>query len=245
MPFAAGTEARQIQPYPLVPVQPGMQPEPRASTIPRTPAGPPRITPVLPLLLLQTIRDLDRPAESLEDEIWAESIPRRLGLSPVVDTQIRRWEGEVRAKTLHGENEVEDLIRLVMRRPDADDVFREAGRRVARWAWNGRSRMLKATLEALPQPFSKQAARAGVRRLFLRLVGNAELRVGTRPFRLQISPSLTARADPGGVACDFYGAAFGDLLRQYTDRPYRIAHTDCEARGAERCVWTAEPEETG
>ena len=54
----------------------------------------PTITPLFPLLLLETMRDMDRPEELLEDEDLTTSLPRRLGLSDVVMVQIRRLQGE-------------------------------------------------------------------------------------------------------------------------------------------------------
>ena len=41
----------------------------------------PSVSPVLPLLLLETMRDRDRPEEVLEEEDITLSLPRRIGLS--------------------------------------------------------------------------------------------------------------------------------------------------------------------
>lgn len=49
------------------------------------------MTPVFPLILLETMRDMDRPEEYLEGEDVAVSMPRRLGLSDVIYTQIHRF----------------------------------------------------------------------------------------------------------------------------------------------------------
>ena len=64
-----------------------------------TPTAPERgraasITPLFPLILLETLRDRDRPEEVLEDEDVSVSLPRRLGLSDVVMVQIRRFQEE-------------------------------------------------------------------------------------------------------------------------------------------------------
>ena len=113
---------------------------PRSEPILRqpTPAAPPQrgrdatITPLFPLILLETLRDRDRPEEVLEDEDLTVSLPRRLGLSDVVGVQIRRFQEEVRNKRLQSTPQVIDLMRLVVRRPDAEEIFTEAGRRIAR-----------------------------------------------------------------------------------------------------------------
>src|SRR5215207_6833047 len=86
------------------------------------------VTPVFPLILLETMRDMDRPEEYLEGEDVAVSMPRRLGLSDVVYTQIHRFREEVKRKRMQTPAVVMDLVRLVIRRPDADEIFEEAGR---------------------------------------------------------------------------------------------------------------------
>ncbi|MEX0907356.1 MAG: hypothetical protein WD054_03415, partial [Gemmatimonadota bacterium] len=86
-----------------------------------------------PIALLESVRSHDRPGEVLEDEQFAESLPRRLGLTGIVETQIRRYEDARRAGRQVQLDEVAGLIRLVLRRPDADAILREAGQRAARW----------------------------------------------------------------------------------------------------------------
>ena len=56
-----------------------------------TPPADATVAPVLPLALLEAIRAHDRPGgELLEDDPLVQ-LPRRLGLSDVVETQIRRY----------------------------------------------------------------------------------------------------------------------------------------------------------
>lgn len=196
------------------------------------------ITPVFPLLLLEAMRDIDRPTEVLEDEDLTVSMPRRFGLSMVVDTQIRRFREEVRRGRPQSPSEVADLIRLVIRRPDAGEIFGETGRRVARHAWEKRSRAIRGAIRILPGPLSGIAARRAARRLFRKLAGNGRIRLGKRPPSLEITGSLSASADPEGTACTFYAGAFGELLQQYTGRTYRVLHPRCEARGDDGCEWT-------
>src|SRR5690606_9092655 len=54
------------------------------------------VDPLLPLALLEAVRTRDKPREVLEDEDLAASLPRRLGLTSVVESQIRRYEEAVR-----------------------------------------------------------------------------------------------------------------------------------------------------
>lgn len=200
----------------------------------------PSITPVFPLLLLETMRDRDRPREVLEDEDISVSMPRRLGLSEVVRVQIQRFQKEVRERRPQAAAQVEDLIRLVVRRPDAGEIFHAAGERVAANEWEERAAWLRRALRFMPGPLSRIAAQRAARRMFRQLAGGSRFSVGRWPAELKIHDSLTARADPAGVACAFYAGAFAELLRRYTSREYRVLHPDCETRGASPCRWTVE-----
>lgn len=198
----------------------------------------PSITPVFPLLVLEALRDSDRPAEVLEGEDVTSSLPRRLGLSDVVMVQIRRFQGEVKARRLQRAADVEDLIRLVIRRPDAEEIFHEAGRRVARQAWAERSGVVRGALRFSPHPVARLAAARAGRRLLRVLTGPQGVSLRRWPVELRIHDSLTARADPGGAACIFYSGVLEEVLQLYTGRAYRAHHTRCEARGDEVCEWT-------
>lgn len=216
------------------------EPAAHASAAAEPAAAPGRapVTPAFPLLLLQTMRDMDRPAEVLEDEDLSVSMPRRFGLSDVVGRQIHRFEEEVRRRRPQSAGEVENLVRLVMRRPDAEAIFREAGRRVARRAWEERAGALRRGVRWLPRTLALATALRAARRLFRSLTGGAGLRLQKRPLELRVVGSLTARADPGGRACSFYTGALEELLTRYTGRSYRALHPHCEAHGAVACVWT-------
>ena len=50
-----------------------------------------RVKAIVGLRLLEVVRDRDLPTELLEEEDPARTIPRRLGLSDVVDRQIRAY----------------------------------------------------------------------------------------------------------------------------------------------------------
>ena len=80
------------------------------------------------LRLLEVLRDLDHPGEILEDENPSVTMPRRLGLSDVVDRQIRTYREDVKQRVRLTDGEIRDLFRLVTRRPDAKEVFLRAGR---------------------------------------------------------------------------------------------------------------------
>jgi predicted hydrocarbon binding protein len=199
------------------------------------------VSPVFPLLLLETMRDRDRPTEVLEDEDISLSLPRRLGLSEVVRVQIGRFEEEVRQRRPQSAAQVEDLVRLVIRRPDAEEIFHEAGRRVARRFWSERSSGFRRMIRLLPRPLALIAAQRAANRMFGRLSGPTPLKFNRRPVLLRIERSLTARADPTCAACAFYSGALIQLLEQYTGRRYRVLHPDCGAGTNDgACEWRVE-----
>ncbi len=211
----------------------------RQGTLPAPSSEGGRITPVFPLILFETMRDMDRPEEVLEGEDLSLSLPRRFGLNDVVHTQIHRFREEVRRKRPQSEAEIENLIRLVIRRPDSDEIFEEAGRRLSRRAWEERSATLRRMARRLPSALTLRLARRAAVRLFRQIVGEGKLTVSKRRVSIRVARSLTARADPGGAACALYAGAFAELMERYTGRAYRMEHPLCEARGGEACEWTA------
>jgi len=185
------------------------------------------------------MRDMDRPDEVLEDEDVTVSLPRRLGLSDVIGVQIRRFQEEVRQRRLQSGAQVADLIRLVIRRPDAEDIFLEAGRRMARRDWEQRAAPMRGTITFMPRPVAPLAAHRASRRLFRRLTAG-RVSISRLPLEMRIRSSLSAQADSSGAACSFYTGAFGELLQLYTGRQYRVRHAHCEARGDAECSWLVE-----
>jgi bacteriochlorophyll 4-vinyl reductase len=197
----------------------------------------PSVTPLFPLLLLETLRDMDRPEELLEWEDITASMPRRLGLSDVVFAQIHRFREEVRRKRLQTAPTVEDLLRLVIKRHDADEIFYEAGRRVAHRIWEERSAAARRFVRLLPPALRVRSAHRAAARLFRLLQGTARLEVVGRPPAVRMVGAMTFRADPGGAACAFYAGALAELLREYTGRDHTVTHASCQARGAGACEW--------
>jgi predicted hydrocarbon binding protein len=196
------------------------------------------ITPLFPLLLLQTMRDMDRPTEVLEDETFTASLPRRLGLNDVVGRQIHRFEGDVKRRRRVDVPDMENMIRLVARRPDAGAIFREAGRRMALDRWSQRSGATRRTLRFMPRSIALGSAARAVRRLLRELVGDGIVELRRKPLEVRIRLNLTARSDPSGSACAFFTGALEELLQRYTGRQYHVLHENCESSGMDICEWT-------
>src|SRR5437660_1333870 len=86
---------------------------------------------LVPLAVLEAVRNLDTPVEDGLSEFAEELLSKRLGLSPTVALQLAQYEAQVRRDAGADPAHVEALLRLVGRRPDADLVFADAGRRTA------------------------------------------------------------------------------------------------------------------
>lgn len=198
------------------------------------------ISPLLPLALLEALRSHDTPTEVLEDENFTSSLPRRLGLSDVVFSQIRRYEDALK----RGEDvplpAVMDLLKLVLRRPDAATVLREAGAEVARRHFDRFRRPAAISMNGrgLPRAVVFVAVRRTARRLLNRLLGRGTLEMVGRPLVARISHPFTAEAGGDGTACLLFSGVLEELIRLYTRQEQRIVHARCESRGDPVCEWT-------
>lgn len=200
-----------------------------------------KVAPILPLGLLESVRAHDRPEEVFEDEDLPTSLPRRFGLTDVVESQIRRYEQAQRRGTAVPADEVMDLLRLILRRPDAQAILSDAGRSITADFFGPASRPSKLALRVLPQRALAGTVRRATKRLLRRLVGPGKLVVSGRPPTVRIIGSATAELDAGGTACVLYGSALEELVFRYTRDRRVIEHTQCAARGAEACVWPLLP----
>jgi predicted hydrocarbon binding protein len=189
-----------------------------------------------PLALLESVRDHDHPDEVLEDEDVAVSLPRRLGLTGVVGAQIRRYEGDERAgRTVHM-NEVASLIRLVLRRPDADPILREAGQRLARWRFRRTPRAWTIILHRGPTAVALRSARRAAAVALRRLNAGSSVQAA-KPFVVTVDDCVTARIDDGRPGCVLFTGLMEEQLRLYTGREQQLVHTQCAANGGASCEW--------
>jgi hypothetical protein len=190
-----------------------------------------RIRAVVALRLLEVIRDQDVPVEVLEEEDPAVTMPRRLGLSDVVERQIRSYRDDVRRRVRLSDEEVHDLFRLVIRRPDAEEIFVKVGRTLAgdepRKAWR----------RLLPGGVAMSLARGRVRRRLKRLFGRPIGGFGRRGFAIEGRSLIFIAADPGGEACHFLSGFCKAILEQVAGRAAHVTHSLCQARDDHHCRW--------
>lgn len=195
----------------------------------------------LPLAILESVRTHDRPAEVLEDEDLTASLPRRLGLTGVVESQIHRY----RIARKRGERiayaEVGDLLRLVLRRPDSEPILIEAGQIIAKQHGRRPFHRFAALARFLPGALAARAARHTLRRLLRRIGGGVPVRVTRTPFTVEMTDPVTAKVDRWGVACILYSAAIEQSFADTTGKRPRVEHVGCQSRGDEKCVWEVFP----
>jgi hypothetical protein len=191
----------------------------------------------MPLALLEAVRDQDRPVEILEAEDLSASLPRRLGLSGVVTSQIQRYEAAVASGTRVPVADLISLLQLVLRRPDGGTIVREMGRRVTRQRVGEgvpmSARLVRRSAKLVFGPIRRRA-----KRLLRGMVGSGRLEMTGKPLTVRISPAFTA--DLGFGACGLYTGALEELVRIYAGKERRIAHSSCTAHGDLYCEWSVE-----
>lgn len=191
----------------------------------------------LPLSLLLAVRAHDRPGEILEDEDLTASLPRRLGLSGVIEREIQNYERAAKRGRSVDAGDVVNLVRLVLRRPDAEAILRDTGERVAREYVRRVPRPWLRLARALPARASLALGRRAATRLLRRMVGQGTVDGNARPARIRVTSDLV-RSDSTATTCVLYAAAAQEVVRAYAgDRP-RLEQQRCASQGAPFCEWT-------
>ena len=191
---------------------------------------------LIPLSLLEAIRNLDTPVEDGMDELADEIAVRRLGLSPTVAAQIQRYRQAAERRAGVDLEEVVSVFRLVGRRTDAGLVFADAGRRAARYAARGMGRPSRTLARVSPGGMAYRLAMRGVARLARNVFGG-EMQGRSMPLEITMPEPLSIAALPAGEACPFYGSAYLELLRCLTGFEDALLHQRCRSRGDDVCLW--------
>jgi hypothetical protein len=203
--------------------------EPAAS--PDSASGLPRIHAVVALRLLEALRDQDLPIELLEDEDPSRTMPRRFGLSDVVERQIRTFKADARKGSRLSEEQVGDLFRFVIRRPDGREVFQNVGRSLVDSGGSPRwTRWLPAKTR---YGIARSRARRKLRRLFGRNLGG----FARGPFIIEGRSLFFVESDPGGDACHLLSGFCEAVIEGVSGAPASVEHTLCQARGDTVCRW--------
>jgi hypothetical protein len=185
------------------------------------------------LVLLEVIRVRDLPSEVLDSEDPARTMPRRLGLSNIVDQQIRRFRDEIRRRERMSDREARDLFHLVLRRPDSEEVFLQAGELLA-----GRDRARHGMQRLYPRRVLHALARKHVDRRLRNHFGRPLGGFSHGPFTLEARNHFLLELDPGGDACALVSGFSQAVLSRILRDPSRVIHSACRARQDESCRWS-------
>ncbi|HEU4631260.1 MAG TPA: hypothetical protein VFS08_16025 [Gemmatimonadaceae bacterium] len=193
----------------------------------------------LPLSLLQAVRQLDVPEGDTDTEYVSELRNKRLGLSETVYAQIQRYNEAVRRSQRTTFAEAAALARLLGRRPDAEEVFRWAGRYLAVQGYQTISPLTRRTLRILPALLAHPLALRQTRRLARRLLDGRVERKGAS-ILLRVPSPVTAEASADAAGCAFYAATLRELMRLLVGTDGMVEHVRCAQRGEGHCEWRAE-----
>lgn len=198
----------------------------------------PSIDALLPLSLLHAVRSVDTPDDDVEAEYTLDLRNKRLGLSETVYAQIRRYSEAVKRSERTGATEVAALATLIGRRPDAEQVFGEAGRHLAREAYRTIPIPTRKLLRVLPKLVTRPVAVRRANRIARRYLNGTVRRDGSSII-LSVPNSLTLEV-ANGQGCEFYSAALRELLSLLVGSSGAVEHTRCASRGEGECEWKAE-----
>ncbi len=189
------------------------------------------------VVLLEALRSTDTPPEILEAEDFTQSLPRRLGLSGVIERQIERYTRlEEEGQGLEP-SDAEDLFRLISRREDSGDVFRRAGRELARRELGSRSIGSKALSWTGPTVLTRWLALRAAARLAHRVSPIGSVRTERTPPSLVVEGCLPARACESPDGCEILARGLETFLGAYTGSEAPVVHPMCESTSDPACVF--------
>lgn len=193
---------------------------------------------LLPLSLLEAVRNVDTP-EELDSEFVDELRNKRLGLSDTVYLQIKRYADAVRKRQRTAHDESVALARLIGRRPDAEAVFRAAGRYLAREAYKTINPFIRRLLRLLPSVIARPLALRRTRAIAQRYANGTVRRVGGYVL-LDVPRSVTLNTAPASIGCAYYEAMLRELLGLLVGGVGSVDHVHCAGRGEGTCEWRAD-----
>lgn len=199
----------------------------------------PTVDPLLPLALLDALRTVDLPDDALETEFVDELKAKRFGLSETVQAQMRRYLEAVKRGQRTSFEEAVGIARLIGRRPDAEAVFREAGRGLARRTYERVPAITRRLLRILPGVIARPMALSQVRRIARRYAAGGVRRVGGS-VHLDVDASVTRDAAPKLAGCTFYESLLRDLMQRLVVGVGAVEHVRCASRGEGTCEWRAQ-----
>jgi hypothetical protein len=194
---------------------------------------------LLPLSLLEAVRNVDTPSDQFDTEYVDELRNKRLGLSDTIYAQIKRHNEAVRRGQRLGQDEAIALARLIGRRPDAEEVFRAAGRYMAKQSYRTVSPITRKLLRLLPSAMARPLAFRRAKKIAARYLNGNVRRVGTF-LLLDVPRSITLGTAPGSVGCTYYESSLRELLSLLIGSIGAVEHIRCNGRGEGTDEWRAD-----
>ena len=191
---------------------------------------------LIPLSFLEAVRSVDSPDGDLEAEFVAELRTKRFGLSETVYAQIRRYTDAVKRNVRPAQGEAVALATLIGRRPDAEAVFRAAGRYVARETFQRIPLPVRQMIALFPSLIARPMALKETRRIAERY-WNGTIRRSGGHLLLEVAGSVTVESAPRSLGCTYYEESLHELLRLFDAASGRVDHVRCRARGQGLCEW--------
>ena len=194
---------------------------------------------LLPLSLLEAVRNVDTPDDQLDAEYVDELRNKRLGLSDTIYAQIKRHTEAAKRGHRTGQDESVALAKLIGRRPDAEAVFRSAGRFMARQSYRTVSPVTRRMMRLLPSPLARPMAFRHAKKIALRYLNGNVRRVGSF-LLVDVPRSITLGTAPGEIGCMYYEASLRELLLLLIGSIGVVEHVRCVGRGEGACEWRAD-----
>ncbi|HEX4683901.1 MAG TPA: hypothetical protein VH277_14375 [Gemmatimonadaceae bacterium] len=194
---------------------------------------------LVPLSLLEAVRNVDMPSDQYEAEFVDELRNKRLGLSDTIYAQIKRHNEAVRRGQRTGQDEAIALAKLIGRRPDAEAIFRAAGRFLARQSYRTISPVTRKMMRLLPSAMARPLAFRHARKIAGRYLNGNVRRVGTF-LLLDVPRSITLGTAPGSIGCTYYESSVRELLLLLIGSIGAVEHVRCNGRGEGTDEWRAD-----
>lgn len=200
--------------------------------------SPEKVHPGIALALLTSLRDQDTPDETIEDEAFSHSLPRRLGLNDVINVQMRRYADLKEAGRSLAQSEFLDLVRLISRRPDAIAIFRAAGAALAAERFAESGTLSRAFRRVYPEGVRRRKLVRSMTRAGRALCPGAEVVADRDPLFLVIDDCALAPAGVDGNSCEILSAVLDVCVSEIWDPRLTVRHSECIGRGDDRCAWS-------
>ena len=194
---------------------------------------------LLPLSLLEAVRNVDTPNDQFDAEYVDELRNKRLGLSDTIYAQIKRHNEAVRRGHRISSDEAIALAKLIGRRADAEAVFRAAGAYMARQSYRTISPVTRKLLRLMPSAMARPIAYRRARKIAARYLGGNVRRVGSF-LLLEVPRSITLGTAPGAIGCTYYESTLKQLLKLLVGSIGAVEHVRCSGRGEGSCEWRAD-----